>query len=98
MFVSLTYIETYAVHFLNVSEIYVKYAFAKGTWSDLVLIYSVNTILEGLNIERQTTVSKGEVAYLLMDISDVKEDMLKDIYASLESSEGKRTTLCPHVC
>jgi D-3-phosphoglycerate dehydrogenase len=52
----------------------------------------VNTLLGTHNIDKQTSDSRGDVAYLMADISDVKEGEIKDLYVSLEGLQsGIRT-------
>ncbi|KAF2142899.1 uncharacterized protein K452DRAFT_297418 [Aplosporella prunicola CBS 121167] len=45
----------------------------------------VNDIVGDHNIEKQTVDSKGEVAYMLADISDVTQDQIQGLYQELES-------------
>lgn len=45
---------------------------------------TVNGILLHHNIEKQMSDSRGEVAYLMADISDVKEGEIRDLFQSLE--------------
>jgi D-3-phosphoglycerate dehydrogenase len=44
----------------------------------------VNNVLLHHNIEKQMSDSRGEVAYLMADISDVKEEEIRDLFQSLE--------------
>jgi D-3-phosphoglycerate dehydrogenase len=44
----------------------------------------VNNVLLHHNIEKQMSDSRGEVAYLMADISDVKEEEIRDMFQSLE--------------
>ncbi|TKX25889.1 D-3-phosphoglycerate dehydrogenase-1 [Elsinoe australis] len=44
----------------------------------------VNDILGDHNVDKQMTDSRGEVAYLMADISDVNVTEIKDLYQSLE--------------
>jgi D-3-phosphoglycerate dehydrogenase len=44
----------------------------------------VNGILLHHNIEKQMSDSRGEVAYLMADISAVKEGEIRDLFQSLE--------------
>jgi hypothetical protein len=44
----------------------------------------VNGILLHHNIEKQMSDSRGEVAYLMADISAVKEEEIRDLFQSLE--------------
>ncbi|KAL6708152.1 D-3-phosphoglycerate dehydrogenase 2 [Coniothyrium glycines] len=48
------------------------------------VLRQVNGILLNHNIEKQMTDSRGDVAYLMADISDVKEAEIKDLFQSLE--------------
>jgi hypothetical protein len=56
----------------------------------------VNGILLHHNIEKQMSDSRGEVAYLMADISEVKEGEIRDLYQSLEelSCTYYRIPLC----
>ncbi|KAF2238580.1 D-3-phosphoglycerate dehydrogenase [Viridothelium virens] len=44
----------------------------------------VNAILENHNIDKQTTDSRGEIAYLMADISNVNDNEIRDIVQDLE--------------
>ena len=44
----------------------------------------VNDVLQHHNVDRQLSDSKGDVAYLMADISEVNVQEIKDIYQSLE--------------
>ncbi|KAK7547181.1 D-3-phosphoglycerate dehydrogenase 2 [Phyllosticta citricarpa] len=48
------------------------------------VLRKVNDILGDHNVEKQTVDAKGEVAYLMTDISDVQEGELKTLYQDLE--------------
>ncbi|KAK8199444.1 D-3-phosphoglycerate dehydrogenase 2 [Phyllosticta capitalensis] len=48
------------------------------------VLRKVNDILGDHNVEKQTVDAKGEVAYLMTDISDVQESELKALYQDLE--------------
>ncbi|KAH7074859.1 D-3-phosphoglycerate dehydrogenase-like protein [Paraphoma chrysanthemicola] len=48
------------------------------------VLRQVNGILLHHNIEKQMSDSRGEVAYLMADISDVKEGEIRDLFQSLE--------------
>lgn len=50
---------------------------------------TVNGILLHHNIEKQMSDSRGEVAYLMADISDVKEEEIRDLFQSLEELSCK---------
>jgi D-3-phosphoglycerate dehydrogenase len=52
----------------------------------------VNSILLHHNIEKQMSDSKGEVAYLMADISDVKEIEIKTLFQSLTELSCKILT------
>ncbi|KAF1998855.1 hypothetical protein P154DRAFT_523687 [Amniculicola lignicola CBS 123094] len=52
----------------------------------------VNRILENHNVEKQMTDSKGDVAYLMADIADVKEAELKDLNQGLEALSSRIRT------
>jgi D-3-phosphoglycerate dehydrogenase len=45
---------------------------------------AVNGILLHHNIEKQMSDSRGDVAYLMADISAVKEEEIRDLFQSLE--------------
>jgi len=47
-------------------------------------VRAVNNVLLHHNIEKQMSDSRGEVAYLMADISDVKEEEIRDLFQSLE--------------
>ncbi|KAF2106808.1 D-3-phosphoglycerate dehydrogenase [Lophiotrema nucula] len=49
-----------------------------------VLRQAVNAVTAQHNVERQMSASQGEVAFLMADISDVKEAEIKDLFQSLE--------------
>jgi dGTP triphosphohydrolase len=49
----------------------------------------VNGILLHHNIEKQMSDSRGEIAYLMADISDVKEEEIRDLFQSLEELSCK---------
>ncbi|KIW09382.1 uncharacterized protein PV09_00277 [Verruconis gallopava] len=52
----------------------------------------VNNILADHNIDKQMTDSKGDVAYLMADVSQVQENELSDLFASLEGDEARIRT------
>lgn len=52
----------------------------------------VNAVLGNHNVDKQMTDSRGEVAYLMADISDVKEDEIKDLWQSLEDLSSRIRT------
>jgi len=49
------------------------------------VLRAVNKILGDHNVDKQMTDSRGEVAYLMADISDVNVGEIKDIYEGLEA-------------
>ncbi|KAF2841565.1 hypothetical protein M501DRAFT_1000828 [Patellaria atrata CBS 101060] len=49
----------------------------------------VNSILGNHNVDKQMTDSRGEVAYLMADISDVDQGEIKDLYQSLEEDSSR---------
>lgn len=49
-----------------------------------MLTTTVNGILLNHNIDKQMSDSRGEVAYLMADLSDVKEDEIRDLFQSLQ--------------
>ncbi|MCJ1310194.1 D-3-phosphoglycerate dehydrogenase 2 [Agyrium rufum] len=49
------------------------------------VLKKVNEVLGDHNVDKQMSDSKGDVAYLMADISNVTFDEIKDIYESLES-------------
>jgi len=53
----------------------------------------VNQILGDHNVDKQMTDSRGEVAYLMADISNVNTAEIKDIYEALESLSCKLSRL-----
>ncbi|MCJ1373524.1 D-3-phosphoglycerate dehydrogenase 2 [Loxospora ochrophaea] len=52
----------------------------------------VNEILGDHNVDKQMTDSRGEVAYLMADISNVNTSEIKDLYQSLESLNSRIMT------
>jgi D-3-phosphoglycerate dehydrogenase len=52
----------------------------------------VNEILGDHNVDKQMTDSRGEVAYLMADISDVDTSNIKDLYEKLESLSSRIMT------
>ncbi|PYH40687.1 D-3-phosphoglycerate dehydrogenase [Aspergillus saccharolyticus JOP 1030-1] len=49
------------------------------------VLRKVNEILGDHNVDKQMTDSRGDVAYLMADISDVDNSTIKDLYERLES-------------
>lgn len=54
-------------------------------WNRPGVLRQVNEILADHNVEKQMSDSRGEVAYLMADISNVKEEEIKSLYGSLEA-------------
>ncbi|KAL1958316.1 hypothetical protein VTO42DRAFT_4633 [Malbranchea cinnamomea] len=52
----------------------------------------VNEILADHNVDKQMTDSRGDVAYLMADVSNVNIDDLKDLYERLESLSSRIMT------
>lgn len=48
------------------------------------VLRQVNNILLNHNIDKQMSDSRGEVAYLMADLSNIKEDEIKDLFQSLQ--------------
>lgn len=53
------------------------------------VLRQVNKILGDHNVDKQMTDSRGEVAYLMADISDVNTDEIKNLWQSLEELNCK---------
>ena len=56
------------------------------------VLRKVNEILADHNVDKQITDSKGDVAYLMADISDVRTDEIKEIRDSLDSLSSRILT------
>ncbi|KAK4164863.1 hypothetical protein QBC43DRAFT_316995 [Cladorrhinum sp. PSN259] len=56
------------------------------------VLRKVNEILGDHNVDKQITDSKGDIAYLMADVSDVKHEDIKDIYNSLDSLSSRILT------
>lgn len=56
------------------------------------VLKTVNNILSNHNIEKQFTDSRGDVAYLMADISDVDHSDIKSLYEQLEQTPYKIAT------
>ncbi|ORX93307.1 D-3-phosphoglycerate dehydrogenase [Clohesyomyces aquaticus] len=56
------------------------------------VLRQVNAVLGHHNVDKQNTDSRGEVAYLMADISDVKEEEIKDLWQSLEELSSRIRT------
>ena len=52
----------------------------------------VNEILGDHNVDKQMTDSRGDVAYLMADISNVKETEVAELYRELESLKARIVT------
>lgn len=53
------------------------------------VLRKVNETLGDHNVDKQMTDSRGDIAYLMADISSVKEGEIADLYNELEKLEGK---------
>jgi D-3-phosphoglycerate dehydrogenase len=56
------------------------------------VLRKVNEVIGDHNVDKQMTDSRGDVAYLMADISDVSTTQIKDLYASLEMLESRIRT------
>ncbi|KAI9826873.1 MAG: Phosphoglycerate dehydrogenase ser3 [Thelocarpon impressellum] len=56
------------------------------------VLRQVNEVLGDHNVDKQMTDSRGEVAYLLADISDVNQSKIKDLYENLEGLSSRIMT------
>ncbi|ODH25726.1 phosphoglycerate dehydrogenase [Paracoccidioides brasiliensis] len=56
------------------------------------VLRKVNEILGDHNVDKQMTDSRGDVAYLMADISDVSTSDIKDLYEKLESLPSRIMT------
>ncbi|GAB1209043.1 Phosphoglycerate dehydrogenase ser3 [Aspergillus pseudonomiae] len=56
------------------------------------VLRKVNEILGDHNVDKQMTDSRGDVAYLMADISDVDNATIKDLYERLESLSSRIMT------
>lgn len=52
----------------------------------------VNEILGDHNVDKQMTDSKGDIAYLMADISHVNVDDIKELYQNLEELSSRIRT------
>lgn len=59
---------------------------------DANMLLPVNEILGDHNVDKQMSDSRGDMAYLMADISNVKEGEIKDLYQSLESLNSRIMT------
>jgi D-3-phosphoglycerate dehydrogenase len=48
------------------------------------VLRKVNEVLADHNVEKQMTDSRGEVAYLMADVSNVDQKEIKDLWQNLE--------------
>ncbi|KKK15971.1 D-3-phosphoglycerate dehydrogenase 2 [Aspergillus ochraceoroseus] len=56
------------------------------------VLRKVNEILGDHNVDKQMTDSRGDVAYLMADISNVDNLTIKDLYERLESLSSRIMT------
>ncbi|KAK0727996.1 hypothetical protein B0T26DRAFT_153188 [Lasiosphaeria miniovina] len=56
------------------------------------VLRKVNEILAEHNVDKQISDSKGDIAYLMADVSDVRPDDIKDIHDSLNSLNSRILT------
>lgn len=56
------------------------------------VLRQVNEILGDHNVDKQTTDSKGQIAYLMADISNIKTDVAKELYQRLENLSSRILT------
>lgn len=61
-------------------------------WNRPGVLRQVNEILKDHNVDKQISDSRGEVAYMMADISCVKEEDIKCLYDNLESLPSKIMT------
>lgn len=59
------------------------------------MLRKVNEILGDHNVDKQITDSRGDIAYLMADISNVQFGELKELWESLEALSCKCSTLFP---
>lgn len=60
------------------------------------VLRKVNEILGDHNVDKQISDSRGDVAYLMADVSSVKYEQIKDIFDSLEALSCKSSTTEKH--
>merc|ERR1712224_1068315 len=53
------------------------------------VLRKVNEILGDHNVDKQISDSRGDVAYLMADVSSVKYEQIKDIFDSLEALSSR---------
>ena len=56
------------------------------------VLRQVNSILGDHNVDKQTSDSRGDVAYLMADVSDVSNDQIKSLSESLEALSSRIMT------
>ena len=56
------------------------------------VLRKVNKVLGDHNVDKQMTDSRGEVAYLMADISNVNQSEIKDLYDRLEGLSSRIMT------
>ncbi|KAF2680167.1 D-3-phosphoglycerate dehydrogenase [Lentithecium fluviatile CBS 122367] len=56
------------------------------------VLRQVNAALHAHNIDKQSSDSRGDIAYLLADVSEVKEEEIKDLFHSLEGLSSRVRT------
>ncbi|KAJ5231976.1 hypothetical protein N7468_004932 [Penicillium chermesinum] len=56
------------------------------------VLRKVNEVIGDHNVDKQMTDSRGDVAYLMADISDVNASVIKDLYERLESLPSRIMT------
>ncbi|KAF2403211.1 D-3-phosphoglycerate dehydrogenase [Trichodelitschia bisporula] len=56
------------------------------------VLRNVNKVLENHNVDKQMTDSRGDVAYLMADVSGVTQEEMKTLYQSLEDLQSRIRT------
>lgn len=56
------------------------------------VLRKVNDLLGDHNVDKQISDNRGDVAYLMADISNVKVGEIKDLYQSLEALSSRILT------
>ncbi|RHZ52884.1 hypothetical protein Glove_456g12 [Diversispora epigaea] len=56
------------------------------------VLKEINEILSNHNVEKQYSDSRGEIAYMMADVSDVDENDISKIYASISSTKSNILT------
>lgn len=62
------------------------------------VLRKVNEILGDHNVDKQISDNRGDVAYLMADISNVRFEEIKDLWESLEGLSCEFTCLLPNPC